>query len=71
MKGSYPLVVVRLIRLLNDSLFAPESDTALRFDAAKFHLETVGESSYSFTMSGQISESSEAVFTFNLERELF
>lgn len=53
--------------LLNDSLFAPESDTALRLDAANLHLETLGTGSYSFVMSGQICESAEDVFTFNLE----
>jgi len=57
--------------LLNDSLFAPESDTALRLDAANLHLETLGTGSYSFFMSGQICESSEDVFTFNLETNYY
>jgi hypothetical protein len=57
--------------LLNDSLFAPKSDTILRVDAANLRIETEYSGSYSFTMSGQISDSSEAVFTFNLERNYF
>jgi hypothetical protein len=52
--------------LLNDSLFAPESDLALRLDAAYLNITTLGSSSYSFVMSGQICESAEEVFTFNL-----
>ena len=57
--------------LLNDSLFAPESDTSLRLDAAILHIDTQGGGSYSFTMSGHIGESSEAVFTINLESNYF
>jgi hypothetical protein len=57
--------------LLNDSLFAPESDAALRLDAANLHLETLGAGSYSFTMSGQICESSQEVFTLNLVKNYF
>jgi hypothetical protein len=57
--------------LLNDSLFAPESDTALLLNAANLRLETVGAGSYSFAMSGQICESSEEVFTLNLEKHYF
>jgi hypothetical protein len=57
--------------LLNDSLFAPESDTALQLDAAELHIETMDNGSYSFAMSGQIVESSEAVFTVNLEKDYF
>jgi alpha-galactosidase len=53
--------------LLNDSLFAPESDTALLLDAANLQIETEGKGSYSFAMSGKIEESSEAVFTINIE----
>jgi len=57
--------------LLNDSLFAPESDTALRLNAANLRLETVVAGSYSFAMSGQIGESSEAIFTLDLEKHYF
>lgn len=53
--------------LLNDSLFAPQCDIALRLDAANSRLETLGTGSYSFVMSGQICESAEEVFTFNLD----
>jgi hypothetical protein len=57
--------------LLNDSLFAPESDLALRLDAANLRLGTTGNGSYSFTMAGQICESSEDVFTLNLKGDYF
>jgi hypothetical protein len=56
---------------LNDSLFAPEIDVALRLDAAKLHIETAGAGLYLFAMSGQIHESSEAVFKVNLQRDYF
>ena len=55
--------------LLNDSLFAPESDTALLLDAANLRLETVDVGSYSVLMSGKIDESSEMAFTINLETD--
>jgi hypothetical protein len=57
--------------LLNDSLFAPEIDTALRLDAAILQLDTLGNGSYSFTMSGQICESAEDVFSLNLETNYY
>ena len=57
--------------LLNDSLFAPESDTALRLDAANLQLSTLRNGSYSFSMSGHIGESAEAVFSINLETYYF
>jgi hypothetical protein len=57
--------------LLNDSLFAPESDTSLMLDAANLQIETLGEGSFSFAMSGQIRESSESAFTLTLERNYF
>jgi len=57
--------------LLNDSLFSPESDTALQLDAANLRLVTKDEGLYSFSMSGQIGESSEAVFKINLEKDYF
>ncbi|TAL65553.1 MAG: twin-arginine translocation signal domain-containing protein, partial [Bacteroidetes bacterium] len=57
--------------LLNDSLFSPEDDLALRFDAANLRIETVGPGSYLFAMSGQIGESSEAIFILNLEKNYF
>ena len=55
--------------LLNDSLFAPASDTALRLNATNLHIETECADLYSFTMSGHICESSEAAFTINLEKD--
>jgi len=45
--------------LLNDSLFAPESDTALRTDASNLSIKTIGAGVFSFQMSGQIDQSSE------------
>jgi hypothetical protein len=57
--------------LSNDSLFAPESDMALRLDAAKLQLGTGKPGLYSFAMAGQINESSEAVFTIILDRGYF
>ncbi len=57
--------------LLNDSLFAPESDTILQLDSANLSLKNVGNGEYSFIMSGHISESSEDVFTINVEEGYF
>lgn len=57
--------------LLNDSLFAPESDTILQFDSANLSLKSSGAGKYSFLMSGEITESSEAVFYINLENDYF
>jgi hypothetical protein len=57
--------------LLNDSLFSPGSDTALRMDAANLSIKAVGSGSYSFEMSGQIDKSYEALFTFNLDENYY
>lgn len=57
--------------LRNDSLFAPENDTILQFDAAKLNLKDAGSGKYLFLMSGQIGESSEALFSINLENDYF
>jgi hypothetical protein len=57
--------------LLNDSLFAPEIDSILQLDAANLNLKSAGAGVYLFLMSGQIGESSETVFTVNLEKEYF
>lgn len=57
--------------LLNDSLFDPESDTILQFDSANLSLKSSGAGKYSFLMSGEITESSEAVFYINLENDYF
>lgn len=56
---------------LNDSLFAPESDSLLQLNAVISNLKSVNDSTYSFVMSGDICESSEAVFTINLEKDYF
>ncbi len=57
--------------LLNDSLFAPESDAALQLDASSLKIETLAAGSYAFAMAGEIGESSEAAFTINLEQDYF
>jgi hypothetical protein len=57
--------------LLNDSLFSPESDTALLMEAANLKLETIGAGVFSFFMSGQIEDSTGAKFTINLEGNYF
>ncbi|MGV8138798.1 MAG: alpha-galactosidase [Mangrovibacterium sp.] len=57
--------------LLNDSLFAPESDTLLQMDASTLRVATLGAGSYAFAMAGVIGESSEAVFTIKLENGYF
>jgi len=57
--------------LLNDSLFVPENDSILQMDAASLSLKDSGGGKYLFVMSGKISESSEAVFSLNLENDYF
>lgn len=56
---------------LNDSVFAPESDSILQMDSANLILENIGIGEYFFKMSGQIGESSEAVFKINVEEDYF
>lgn len=55
--------------LLCDSIFAPESDTILQLDAVDLFLKNVSNGEYLFRMSGHIGESSEAVFTINVEED--
>lgn len=57
--------------LLNDSLFSPENDSILQLDAANLILKNRSTGTYSFVMSGQIAESSEDVFTINLDKNYF
>lgn len=57
--------------LLNDSLFSPANDLALQLKAAKLHIGALGDSRYSFTLSGRIEESQEAAFSFNIEPDYF
>lgn len=59
---------------LNDSLFAPEEDLALRFDAANLRITTKdvpGPSQYLVEASGRIEEASESVFVVELDRDYF
>ena len=57
--------------LLNDTLFAPDIDLALQFDAAELHLKTEGSGSYLIAMSGQIEKSPETSFTLTLAENYF
>ncbi len=57
--------------MLNDSVFEPETDTLFQINAADLNLKRAGDGSYSFKVSGCIEKSSEAVFSFNLERDYF
>ena len=57
--------------MLNDSVFDPETDTLFQINAADLNLKRAGDGSYSFKVSGCIEKSSEAVFSFNLERDYF
>jgi hypothetical protein len=57
--------------LSNDSIFSPESDLACRLDAAKLQIITEGHGTFSFSMGGQINESSEAVFSIILDKGYF
>ena len=59
--------------LLFDSLFAPEEDLALRFDAANLKISTNGDvaARYAVEASGRIEEASEAVFVVELDRDYF
>jgi hypothetical protein len=57
--------------LLNDSLFAPETDVILQLDAVYLQIETLGSGSYTFAISGRISESSEAIFKVNIGTNYF
>lgn len=57
--------------LLNDTLFSPETDTVLRFDASDLRLKTLEQGSYSFSLSGKIHEPGQWIFTINLEKDYF
>jgi hypothetical protein len=57
--------------LLNDSVFAPETDAILQIDAADLQIKKINPGSFAFRMSGCIEESSEALFSFNLEKDYF
>ncbi len=52
---------------LYDSLFAPESDTLLALDSASMQLITENPGTWTFSMSGKITEATEALFTVSLE----
>lgn len=56
---------------LNDSLFSPLSDIALRLTAASLELKTLGKGLFAFKFSGRIDKAGEAVFIINLEKDFF
>ncbi len=56
---------------LNDSLFDPERDCALLFDAALLKLATQGDGRFGFDLSADIQQAGEAVMTFTLERNYY
>ncbi|MDR0582696.1 MAG: alpha-galactosidase, partial [Prevotellaceae bacterium] len=57
--------------LLNDSLFSPEKDCALQLQAANLQIYADGNGKYTFSLSGRIEETAEAVFSINPETDYF
>jgi hypothetical protein len=57
--------------LLNDSLFSPSGDLAVRLHAANLQIETLSGGTYSFNMSGRIEEAAEAEWTIMAEKNYF
>ena len=56
---------------LNDSLFSAVADEALQFDVPNLRLVSGGRGNYSFEGLGRIDKPSEAVFSFNVERDYY
>lgn len=56
---------------LNDSVFDPQSDTLLQLSAASLNISTVREGLFKVSMSGDIGESSQAKFSFDLQKNYF
>lgn len=56
---------------LNDSLFSPKEDLALRFRAANLSLKSAGAGSYQVTLSGRIQESAESTFVIDLAKKYY
>jgi len=52
-----------------DSLFSPQSDTMLRIFADSVKLASLGNGSFDFSLSGEISEAAEAHFIFDLQKD--
>lgn len=57
--------------LLNDSVFAPATDTMLSMSAGGLKISTLSPKSYKFEMSGEIEKSSRAKFVFDLRKNYF
>lgn len=54
---------------LNDSVFSPQTDSALRLRAADLKIKSLGNGKFDFSMSGEISEAAEAAFSFDLQKD--
>ncbi len=57
--------------LLNDTLFSPENDCALRLDAAKLTLSAHPGTGWDFGFEGRIDDAAQAEFTIALERDYY
>lgn len=57
--------------MINDSLFAPESDTALMISAGNLRIKTEGQDAYSFSMAGNIDNAESNSFSLILEKDFF
>ncbi len=54
---------------LNDSVFSPKTDSALKLRAADLKIKSLGGGKFEFAMSGEISEAAEAAFSFDLQKD--
>lgn len=52
-----------------DSLFSPQSDTMLRIFSDSVKLSSLGNGSFDFSLSGEISEAAEAHFIFDIQKD--
>lgn len=56
---------------LNDSVFTPDSDTLLQMTAARLGVKTLSDKAFAVKMSGDIGESSQSKFIFDLQKNYF
>lgn len=56
---------------LNDSVFAPETDTLLAVSATEVKISTLSAKSYALNLSGEIAESARAKFVLELRKDYF
>lgn len=54
---------------LNDSVFSPRTDSMLKMRAAELKIKSLGGGKFEFGMSGEISEASEAAFSFDFQKD--